>query len=88
MLEKTIERAVCKAAKAAGWLCFKFTSPGNVGVPDRLFIKDGRHIFIEFKAPGRQPRKIQIAVINKMIATGAEVYIVDDIQEGKEILGC
>ena len=38
ILEKDIESACCKLAKAAGWLSYKFVSVNNRGVPDRLFI--------------------------------------------------
>jgi len=38
MLERDIERKVCEMAKVAGWLAFKFVSPAQRGVPDRIFI--------------------------------------------------
>lgn len=82
MRELKIEQAVCAAARKAGWLPFKFTSPSQRAVPDRLFIRDGRVIFIEFKAPGKKATKLQLHVHDKMRAHGAEVFVVDSLEAG------
>jgi hypothetical protein len=34
--EKVIENYLCEEAKKIGGLCYKFTSPGRRGVPDRI----------------------------------------------------
>lgn len=80
MRESFIERKCCEWAKVNGWLAFKFTSPNNRAVPDRLFIKDGRVVFVEFKAPGKQPTKLQASVINLMRARGATVFVIDNYE--------
>lgn len=50
MLEKEIERRFIKAVKAAGGKAYKFTSPGNSGVPDRIVLMpEGRTWFVELK---------------------------------------
>lgn len=86
MRESKIEREVCKYAKETGWLCYKFSSPGNRGVPDRIFIRKGRIVFIEFKATGNKPTKLQESIISKMRMQGIEVSIIDNIENGKYIL--
>jgi hypothetical protein len=84
--ESKIEKAVCDYAKSLGFLHYKFLSTQN-GVPDRLFISpNGFIFFIEFKAPGEEPRLLQQVVINKMRRKGAEVYIIDDIDKGKDLI--
>lgn len=84
--ESKIEKAVCDYAKSLGFLHYKFLSTQN-GVPDRLFINpNGFIFFIEFKAPGEEPRLLQQVVINKMRRKGAEVYIIDDIDKGKDLI--
>lgn len=83
--EMVIERTVCRYAETLGWLAYKFTSPSQRGVPDRMFIKDGKVIFIEFKSTGFKPSKLQNYVINKIREHGAPVYIVDNIEQGMEI---
>lgn len=84
--EKDIESA-CKAkARRLGWLVRKYSSPHNSAVPDDLFIKGGRVIFVEFKAPGKKPTELQAEEIKKMREAGATVYVVDSISQFEGIL--
>ena len=76
--EAWVEGLVRKWAKANGWLVFKFSSLSQRGVPDRLFIKDGLIVFIEFKGPGKKPTPLQAATIAKMKRFGAHVGVFDD----------
>ena len=84
--EAKIERGVSMWAGDHGWLVIKFSPMGNVGWPDRVFIKDGRHIWIEFKAPGEKPRKIQDYRHAQLRRHGAEVYVIDNAVEGVALL--
>lgn len=84
--ERNIEMNVVRHAVNTGWLPFKFNSVNHAGVPDRLFIKDGKTIYIEFKATGEKPRKLQECAFKKMREHGALVFVVDDIDEGKAVL--
>ena len=59
MRESEIEKKVSNYAKTQGWLSYKFVSPSNRGVPDRIYLKAGKCIFIEFKAPKKKPTKLQ-----------------------------
>lgn len=64
-LEKEVEEKWIKHAKQHGWKTYKFRSPGNSSVPDRIFIKrrpDGTAFvfFIEFKRPGKTSNANQI----------------------------
>ncbi len=85
MLESTIEKKVSEYAKSKGWLSYKFVSPSNRGVPDRIYIKGGECIFIEFKAPKKKPTKLQDKIIERIRNEGILVYIIDNIDEGKNI---
>ena len=60
MLEKDIETKLRNKVKALGGRAYKFVSPGNSGVPDRLVVLPGGKIgFAELKRPGKMPRKLQ-----------------------------
>ena len=60
MREKSIEEKLVAAVKAQGGVCWKFTSPGTAGVPDRIVLMPaGRISFVEVKAPGEKPRPLQ-----------------------------
>jgi hypothetical protein len=80
-LERDIEGKVVDIAKKNGWLSFKFVSPAQRGVPDRIFMKSGRILFIEFKAPGKQPTPLQDHIIRKMVDAGCEVHVCDSVEE-------
>ena len=84
--EAKIEDAVSKFAKSLGWMCLKFVSPSNNGVPDRILLRDGETFFIEFKAPGKEPTLLQKRIHKSLNDQGFDVYVVDDIQRGKRLL--
>lgn len=83
--EATIERAVCDYAKRRGWLAYKFTSPANRAVPDRMFVRGGVVLFVEFKSPGKKPTKLQAHEHDKLRAAGAWVFVVDNVDAGREL---
>ena len=50
MKESAIEARLVKMVRERGGLCYKFVSPSNPGVPDRIVITpDGRSIYVELK---------------------------------------
>lgn len=52
MREVNIEKRLVEAVKKIGGRAYKFESPGNNGVPDRLILlPKGRVVFVECKAP-------------------------------------
>ncbi len=84
--EAKLERTCRKIAIDAGWLSFKFESEG--GLPDRILIRDGVVIFVEFKAPktGRLS-KLQQMQIKRMLEHGAEVHVIDNVEDFLRIIG-
>lgn len=83
--ESYIERKVTGHATANGWRSYKWSSPNNRGVPDRLYFKAARAIIIEFKAPGKRPTKLQLATHRKLEDQGFHVHVIDDIEAGKRL---
>lgn len=62
MREKIIEQHLVKAVKNSGGIAPKLVSPGFDGMPDRLVLLPGGKIgFVEVKAPGKEPRPLQVA---------------------------
>ena len=59
MLERDIEKKLSALVRARGGLCYKFVSPGNDGVPDRIIITPkGQVWFVELKTEaGRLSRR-------------------------------
>lgn len=77
MLEKEIERRMVLEVKKRGGLCYKFVSPSNPGVPDRIVITpDGRVIFVELKTEIGRLSKIQHWQRAELQKRGADVRVV------------
>lgn len=88
MLEKEIEAKLKKGIDRLGGECYKFTSPGHAGVPDRLILLPGGTMaFAELKAPGKKERKLQRHIQEQIRAMGFVVFSsVDSEQKVEEIL--
>lgn len=87
MLEKAVERHLVEGVKKLGGLCYKFTSPGTQGVPDRLIITaQGRVIFAELKAEKGVLSKIQKYTIGQMMQRHADVRVLYGLDQVKKLL--
>ncbi len=87
MLEKTIERHLVNGIKRLGGLCYKFTSPGTLGVPDRIIITaHGRVIFAELKTDTGRLSRLQEYVINQMLQRHVDVRVLYGLEQVKELL--
>lgn len=82
MREKTIEQHLVKAVKNSGGIAPKLVSPGFDGMPDRLVLLPGGKIgFVEVKAPGKEPRPLQVARHGLLRRLGFNVYVLDDPEQ-------
>lgn len=86
MRESTIEKKVCDYAETKGWVHYKFVTPGRCAAPDRILGRKGFAFFIEFKKTGEKPTKHQIWFHNKLRDKGFEVYVIDNVDEGKKLI--
>lgn len=86
MLEKTIERKLTDAVRAAGGICPKLVCPGMNGMPDRLILlPGGRVAFAEIKAPGKKPRPLQLSRHRLLEKLGFAVFVPDDAEAAERI---
>ena len=86
MRESTIERAVCAYAKSKGCLTMKLSGQNQKGQPDRMFLHNGRVMFIEFKAPGKQPTALQARWLERLTDHTFHATSCDDIAAGKRLI--
>lgn len=85
--EKDIEKYFVRRVREAGGKAYKFMSPGNNGVPDRMVcLPGGRVVFVELKAPGKVPRPMQIHQIGILREFGFRVEIVDSKESADEFI--
>lgn len=85
-LESEIESYFIRKAWQAGVMTFKFTSPGRAGVPDRILIADGRVLFVELKAPGQNPRRLQVEAVRRMRLHGARCYCISTKEQADRLI--
>lgn len=75
MKESQIEAKLRDGVRAMGGKAYKFDSPGNVGVPDRLVIlPGGKVLFAELKIPGGRLSKPQLMQITELRRLNCDVY--------------
>jgi VRR-NUC domain len=78
MREKEIEIYLRDQVRKAGGKAYKFESPGNDGVPDRIVLFPGNQVyFVEVKAPGKKPRPLQTKKIRELQSFGCWVFVID-----------
>lgn len=78
MREKIIEQHLVKAVKNSGGIAPKLVCPGFDGMPDRLvLLPKGKIGFVEVKAPGKEPRPLQVARHGLLRRLGFKVYVLD-----------
>ena len=87
MLEKELEKKLVKAIKSLGGLCWKLTSPGTVGVPDRIcLLNKGKIIFVEVKREGETLWPVQKKRKQELEKLGFKVFVLDSEEKIQEVL--
>nr|DAF86859.1 MAG TPA: Nuclease [Siphoviridae sp. ctUi914] len=82
MREKIIEQHLVKAVKNNGGIAPKLVCPGFDEMPDRLvLLPRGKIGFVEVKAPGKEPRPLQVARHGLLRRLGFKVYVLDDPEQ-------
>ena len=80
--EKQIEAALASEVKKQGGIAPKIASPGFAGMPDRIILlPGGRMAFAELKAPGKKPRRLQLARHRLLRQLGFRVYVIDSTEQ-------
>ena len=76
--ESDIEEYLREQVAKLGGRAYKWVSPGNTGVPDRIVILPGNRIsFVELKATGKEPDAKQKLQIERLKQLGADVWVID-----------
>ena len=87
MTEAQIESKMVRMVRDRGGLCYKFISPNNPGVPDRIVIApDGRTIYVELKTLFGRASEIQKWQIGEMQKRGADVRLLHGWEAVKEFI--
>jgi hypothetical protein len=79
--ESDLEKKVRLWCTQNGILTRKFVSPGCRGVPDRMFMKNGKVAFLELKARGKYPTPIQMREIVLIKGHGVPAHWSDNFED-------
>ena len=82
MRERDIEAKLRQAIEKDGGLFFKFVSPGNDGVPERLAVLPGGRIyFIELKTDRGRLSPLQVWQQDRLRQLGVNVAVIRGMDE-------
>jgi len=87
--ESKIQKEIIDFLDAQGFWTVKVIQANRSGCPDVLAAepRTGLMIALEVKKPGGKPSKLQLHQLNEIRKTGARAYIVESVDEVKQILG-
>ena len=81
MREKDIEKILVEQVRKLGGRAYKWVSPGNDGVPDRIVIFPGRQpVFVELKTETGVLTSLQQSQIDRLRSLGQPVVVVKGIR--------
>lgn len=87
MKESAIEARLVRMVRERGGLCYKFVSPGNPGVPDRIVITpEGKTIYVELKTEVGRLSALQKWQHEELQKRGAEVWTLKGLDQVKEFV--
>lgn len=87
MREKDIEKILVNEVRKLGGRAYKWVSPGNDGVPDRIVILPGQPpIFVELKTETGKLSALQGVQITRLRELGQDVRVLKGIQEVRDFL--
>lgn len=87
MKEKEIEKLLTEGVKGMGGRAYKWVSPGNAGVPDRIVILPGRPpVFVELKTERGTLTALQKVQILRLKDLDQDVRVLHGLDEVKDFL--
>ena len=87
MLEREIEKKLVDGVRKLGGRAYKFVSPGNDGVPDRIVVLPGRAPkFTELKTETGRLSSLQNVQIKRLKDLGQDVRVLYGLEDVKRFL--
>ena len=84
--ESKLQSDILGLGQRRRWFCAKVEFKSFRGGMDTVFIRNGQTIWIEVKRTGEGSRRQQEIRAQEMRDHGAQVYLVDTLEEALEIL--
>jgi hypothetical protein len=79
-------KALRQSGRRVWWVKLHGGPMQRSGVPDLLVVIDGRVVFVELKAPGNEPSRLQEHTIAQIEAAGGTAEWVDNLDDFKTLI--
>lgn len=87
MAEREIEKKLVDGVRKLGGRAYKFVSPGNDGVPDRIVVLPGiSPVFVELKTETGRLSSLQNVQIKRLKDLGQDVRVLYGLEDVKRFL--
>lgn len=87
MMEREIEKKLVDGVRKLGGRAYKFVSPGNDGVPDRIVVlPDTAPMFVELKTESGKLSSLQKVQITRLEKLGQNVRVLYGLEDVKRFL--
>lgn len=88
MLEREVEKKLVDGVRRMGGRAYKFVSPGNDGVPDRIVVlPDTAPMFVELKTESGKLSSLQKVQITRLEKLGQNVRVLYGAKGVENFLG-
>ena len=88
MLEREVEKKLVDGVRRMGGRAYKFVSPGNDGVPDRIVVlPDTAPMFVELKTESGKLSSLQKVQITRLEKLGQTVVVLYGAKDVENFLG-
>ena len=87
MLEREVEKKLVDGVRRLGGRAYKFASPGNDGVPDRIVVlPDTAPMFVELKTESGRLSRLQKVQITRLENLGQNVRVLYGVKDVENFL--
>lgn len=87
MLEREVEKKLVDGVRRMGGRAYKFVSPGNDGVPDRIVVlPDTAPMFVELKTESGKLSRLQKVQITRLEKLGQNVRVLYGMKDVENFL--
>ena len=87
MLEREVEKKLVDGVRRMGGRAYKFVSPGNDGVPDRIVVlPDTAPMFVELKTESGRLSRLQQVQLTRLENLGQNVRVLYGVKDVENFL--
>jgi len=80
-------RKLKREGEPCWWLKIHGGPLQHAGVPDLLIVYHGVALFVELKAPGKKPTRLQLETMRRIKAAGGRAIVIDKLDDLQVALG-